>query len=416
MIFARAWRWAWSQPWLVLLYMAIWFGANGVAARLATGQVPPLFLVFLRWFFVCAVLAAMFNKEQWRELRAIVRSHWRRLAWMGLLGYTGFNALFYVAAYSTSAVNLTLLQSAIPALVLAGAGVIYKIRIRALQISGMAMTFLGVVIVAMHGDLARLSAFRLDRGDALVLIACVFYAAYTLGLRARPSGTPLVFFAGMAAAALLWSLPIAGAEIALHRFYWPSPQGWMITVLIAFGPSLTGQLAYMRGVDLIGPARAGLFANLIPIFGALCAVGILHEAFTLAHAAALVLGLAGIALAEWRAPVRRTPALEHAEAASDAGLPQADERRDHQFHDRAEDHGLPGHDHEDDADQSEEPAEKDDRGQQAHPVGAPLDLRDRFPERQPNAEQKAGQVANHTVERRILGASARHRRAQKSAP
>ena len=322
MAFTNAWRWAWSQAWLVLLYMAVGSGANGVAARLAVGEVPPLFLVFSRWFIVCLVLAALFKREQWHELRELFRLHWRRLAWMGLLGYSGFNALFYIAAYDTSAVNLTLLQSAIPALVLAGAGVIYNIKIRALQVVGMTMTVFGVVIVAMHGDATQLSGFRLDRGDALVLISCLFYAAYTLGLRARPPGTPLVFFAGMAGCALLWSLPMAGAEIAIHRFYWPSRQGWIITMLIAFGPSFTGQLAYMRGVDLIGPARAGLFANLIPIFGALCAVVVLHEAFTPAHALALILGLAGISLAEWRLPKRRRPdLLEHAEAAGDASLP-----------------------------------------------------------------------------------------------
>jgi drug/metabolite transporter (DMT)-like permease len=56
----------------------------------------------------------------------------------------------------------------------------------------------------------------------------------------------------------------------------------------------------MRGVELIGPARAGLFNNLIPVFGALFAVVILGEAFTAYHALALVLGLGGIYLAESR--------------------------------------------------------------------------------------------------------------------
>jgi drug/metabolite transporter (DMT)-like permease len=318
---ARATRWAWSQAWLVLLYMAATYGANGVGARLAAGEMPPLVLVVVRWFIVCAVLAALFEPSQWLELRALGRAHWRRLAWMGLLGYAGFNALYYIAAYSTSAVNLTLLQSATPALVLAGAGLIHKVRIRALQIVGMGMTMLGVLIVATHGDLTRLRGLRLDRGDALVLIACFFYAAYTLGLRSRPPGTPLVFFAGMAAASLLWSLPMAGFEIAMHQVYWPSGRGWIIAVLVAFGPSFTGQLAYMRGVDLIGPARAGLYANLVPIFGSLCAVAILGEAFTLAHAAALVLGLAGITLAEWRLPARPRSRRRAVETVSDPGLP-----------------------------------------------------------------------------------------------
>ena len=293
------WRSIWTRAWLVLGFMAFVSGANGAAARLATGEVPPLLLVFLRWAIVCTCLAVIFKREQWRELRELLRTHWFTLAWMGLLGYSGFNALFYVAAYYTTGVNLTLLQSVIPALVLVGAALVFRLPIRGLQVAGMALTFAGVLIVAAKGDIARLSSLAFDRGDVMVLIACAFYAAYTLGLRARPPGTPLVFFGGMAFAALLWSLPIAGWEIAAGHAFWPTREGWLVTLFIAFGPSFAGQLCYMRGVDLIGPARAGLFANLIPIFGALSAVVVLGEVFLPAHAVAVALGLAGIALAEW---------------------------------------------------------------------------------------------------------------------
>ena len=123
----------------------------------------------------------------------------------------------------------------------------------------------------------------------------------------------------MAAASLLWSLPMVGMEVVTHGMYWPTWQGWAIAVAIAFGPSFTGQLAYMRGVDLIGPARAGLFANLIPISGAICAVVILGESFTSAHAIAVALGLAGIALAE--IPPRRARPLQLAEPSRDPALP-----------------------------------------------------------------------------------------------
>ena len=54
----------------------------------------------------------------------------------------------------------------------------------------------------------------------------------------------------------------------------------------------------MRGVELIGPGRAGLFVNLVPVFGAILAVAILGEPFRPYHALALALVLGGIWLAE----------------------------------------------------------------------------------------------------------------------
>jgi drug/metabolite transporter (DMT)-like permease len=68
---------------------------------------------------------------------------------------------------------------------------------------------------------------------------------------------------------------------------------------VAFFPSLLAQIFFLRGVELIGPGRAGLFVNLVPVFGALLAVAILGEPFRLFHALALGLVLGGIYLAEW---------------------------------------------------------------------------------------------------------------------
>ncbi len=53
-------------------------------------------------------------------------------------------------------------------------------------------------------------------------------------------------------------------------------------------------------MELIGAARAGIFVNLVPVFGALLAVVLLGEPFALYHAVGLALVLGGIWLAERR--------------------------------------------------------------------------------------------------------------------
>ena len=67
---------------------------------------------------------------------------------------------------------------------------------------------------------------------------------------------------------------------------------------IALFPSLIAQLFYIRGVELIGPSRAGLFVNLIPVFGTLMASMLPGEPFATYHVVALALVLGGIVLAE----------------------------------------------------------------------------------------------------------------------
>ena len=290
-------RRVWNQGWLVLMYTAAVWGCNAVAARLAAGEISPMCLVFLRWLIVCSILGWLMRR-QIIEHQASLFGHWKRLVAMGIAGFTGFSALFYMAAYETTALNITLLQSAMPPMVILGAWLIYSEKITYIRSIGMAMALTGVAVVATEGNLSRISGMSFNIGDLAILAACVFYAAYTLALRARPALPFLVMFFGMSIAALVTSLPLAIGEIALGLGYWPSLTGWLVLLFVAFGPSLTAQLAYMRGVELLGPGRASLFPSLVPALGAFFAVLLLDEHFAPYHAVALGLGLGGVYLSE----------------------------------------------------------------------------------------------------------------------
>jgi len=87
-------------------------------------------------------------------------------------------------------------------------------------------------------------------------------------------------------------------EISSGTVIWPTLRGWLIILYVGLFPSFVSQILFMRGVELIGPGRAGLFVNLVPIFGALLAVLILGEPFAPYHAVGLALVLGGIWLAE----------------------------------------------------------------------------------------------------------------------
>ena len=226
---------------------------------------------------------------------------------MAVCGFSIFNALFYVAAHYTTAVNIAILQGSIPVFVVLGALVLHRVRIGAVQVLGIAATLIGVAVVATHGHLATLAAFRFNFGDGLMLLACFLYAGYTLALRDRPKVPSLIFFSAMAVIAFLTSLPLLAYEVVSGTVLWPTLKGWAIIAFIALFPSFLAQLAFMRGVQLIGPGRAGLFANLVPPFGAFLAVIILGEPFGLFHLVALLLVVGGILAAETAGRIRADP-------------------------------------------------------------------------------------------------------------
>lgn len=286
-----------ARAYALLTFTALCWGGNAVLGKMAVGEISPMALVSARWLGA-SLLLALFAREHLRRDWRALSARLPFVAAMGMLGFTIFNALFYVAAHFTTAVNIGILQGSMPGFVLVGAFLAYRTRVGALQMSGVALTMLGVVIVAAAGDPARLASFAINFGDVLMLIACTLYAGYTVGLRRRPGISPLSLLTGLAAAAFLTSLPLVSAEIALGRFQWPTSTGWVIVVLVSLFPSFLGQLFFIHGVAMIGPGRAGVFINLVPVFASILAVALLGERFEVYHAVALTLVLGGIWLSE----------------------------------------------------------------------------------------------------------------------
>lgn len=286
-----------GRAYLLLTFTALCWGANAVFGRMAVGEISPMALVTARWMGV-SVLLALFAHGHLRRDWPVLRPHLPFLAAMGALGFTSFNALFYVSAHYTTAVNIGIIQGAIPMFILLGAFAAYRTRITGLQAVGVVLTMTGVAIVGSSGSLARLAALAVNFGDVLLIAACILYAGYTVALRKRPPASALGLFAVMAFAAFLASLPLVFAEISFGRFQWPTMTGWVIVALVTLFPSFLAQIFFIQGVTLIGPGRAGIFVNLVPVFASILAVILLNESFEIFHAIALALVLGGIWLSE----------------------------------------------------------------------------------------------------------------------
>lgn len=282
---------------VLLILTTLFWGGNTIAGRLAVGEVSPMVVVFLRWIIVSAILSITL----WPRIRQewpIMRPHLAKMCLMALFGFTGFNMLFYMAAHSTTSVNLGILQGSMPIFVLIGSVLLLGAKVGPLQVLGIFSTLMGVALVAAHGHLETLINLSINPGDGLMLIASFFYAGYTITLRNRPQVSGLVFFAVMSIIAAVMTLPGLGYEMTLGTAQWPTPKGWLVTLYIALFPSCIAQIFFIRSVELVGPARTGVFLNLVPIFAAILAILILGETFQLYHGIALVLVLGGIWLSE----------------------------------------------------------------------------------------------------------------------
>jgi len=282
---------------LLALTTLFWAG-NSIAGKLAVGHVSPMIIVTLRWVSI-AVALYIFSRDQIAADWAVARSRLAYLRRMGALGFTVFSVAVYYALIYTTAINASILQGAMPLFVFVASYVLFASRIVKAQAIGFLLSFLGVIVVATQGEFGNLMALNVNLGDALMLVAIIAYALYTGGLRSKPKlhWTSLMFMLCLAAS--LTSLPLLAFEMLQGATLFPDAQGWVIILYIVVFPTLLSQIFFIRAVELIGPNRAGLFINLLPVWGALLAITILGETFHLYHGAALLMILAGIGLAEY---------------------------------------------------------------------------------------------------------------------
>lgn len=284
---------------VVLCLAPLMWACNAIAGRIAADIITPISLTFLRWLFALCLLAPFAAPHLARDLIGVV-THWRWLLLMGGLGFTGFNLSLYYALNYTTALNVSIEQASMPAVIILGSFLLARQRVGLLQGVGVALSIAGVLFTATRGEPGAILALELNRGDAIMMIGVVLYSAFTVALRNKPPLHWLTLLFSMAVGALLAAAVTFTGEVMTVGFTPPGVGGWLLVLFTAIFPSLLAQLFFMRGVELVGANRAGMFINLVPIYVTVLAVTLLGEAFHLYHLVGLALVFSGIALGHRR--------------------------------------------------------------------------------------------------------------------
>ena len=286
-----------NNAYVLLTLATLLWGGNSVAGKLASFDWQPFTITSARWLLTAFLLlpfAWPHLKRDWQ----ILTTDWKTLAALGAFGMALFNLLMYLALNHTSAINVSIEQASMPVMIMLANFVLFSQRTSALQITGLICSIVGVLVTTTGGKPWLFFTEGLNFGDAVMLLACVFYAGYTIGLRWRPKVHWLTFIWMISVSAFAMTVPFFVWEIQQQPFTLPPAKGWLVVGYVIIFPTIVSQIFYARGVELIGGNRAGQFINLVPIFGSLLAILILKEKFHWYHAAGLIMVVGGIWLAE----------------------------------------------------------------------------------------------------------------------
>lgn len=278
---------------LCLLAVAIWSG-NTIVSKLAAGSIPPGVIAFERWLIAFLVLTPFVAKSAWLH-RAAIRSHFIKLAILGLLGMAICQGLGYYAAGFTSATNMAILLSLVPLLTLVLSALFLREVPSKLAMLGGVVSLVGIFIVLGKGNPAQLLMQGVGRGDALMLVVVIALAGYGILLKGwsgpMPTFTSLYVQMG-------WALVFLFPGYALERSATFTASNLAMTLYAALPGSVIAPFVWMKSVSHLGAGRVAVFMNLIPIATALGAALFLGEALHSYHFAGGALTIGGIMLSQ----------------------------------------------------------------------------------------------------------------------
>jgi len=270
---------------------------NAVIGRGTAGEIPPVALAFWRWvlaFLLLAPFGIPAVARQW----AVARAHWRSLIVLATFSVGLFNTLLYIAAQTTSALNIALINSSLPISVGLVAHFVLQERLTPPRAAGIALGFFGILIIITEANPSRLLALNFVPGDLIMLAAVASWTTFSIVLRkAAVPLSALAFLTLQIGLGIPVITPFFLVESLLGGLHLPRVDNLWIYLIVALGPSLLAYQFWNNGVRRIGASRAALFLYLVPIFATVLGYFFLDERLALFHAAGGSLIFLGLLLA-----------------------------------------------------------------------------------------------------------------------
>ena len=276
-----------------LLATLLW-SVNMVIASGIKGHIPPIGLAFWRWTIACIVLAPFAFKSTIEDFK-IVKKHIWYLVLTALLGITVFNTLIYFAGKTTSAINLSLIAISIPLFIVVLSRIIFKEKLSSVKIAGIATIITGVIVLITKGSLLALLHMNFTIGDLLMLVACLFFACYTILVRQKPDElSPKVFLFSVFVLGVIFLFPFYLWEHLFYKKVILDTKTIVVTIYVGLFASMVSYYLWNEAIRLIGTSKTALIYYLIPVFSGILAYFFLGQAIVITQIISMGIIITGL--------------------------------------------------------------------------------------------------------------------------
>lgn len=274
----------------LLVLSALW-GASFLFMRTTTGEFGPIMLITLRTGIAAMALLPFFLHA---KLQHQIKAHWQAILFVGLTNTAIPFCLLSYSAFSLGAGYASILNATAP---MFGAIVGFfwlKDNLPYLAIFGLALGFLGVVILSIAK-----SSHDIEQVTPWLPIVSALCATFLYGLAAcytkkhLKGVNVLAIVTGSQCFSVICLFPIS-------LFFWPentpSLESWWQVLALGLFCTAVAYILYFRLIANIGAEKAITVAYLVPVFGVIWGMVFLQEKLTFIMWIGASLVMLGVAL------------------------------------------------------------------------------------------------------------------------
>ncbi|GBR04261.1 multidrug DMT transporter [Gluconacetobacter liquefaciens] len=280
-----------------LTTVLIWSG-NAVVTKMAADVIAPSSIAFYRWLLALLVMTPFVGPTAWANRNAM-KPLWKKMTLLGFLGMVVYQCLAYVAAETTTAINMGVILALMPLFSTLLASVLASEKLTVARIMGGLISIAGLLYLTSRGHLSNLVTGGLHIGDAIMLIAVIANALYGVLVKRWAIPLPIwqsLFWQILAATIILIPLWLMGPVSPITASNLP------LILFAAIPASLLAPLFWVIGITRLGAARTALTINVLPVVVALLAWMFLQERLQGYHYIGGGIALLGVivGLREWK--------------------------------------------------------------------------------------------------------------------
>ena len=263
-----------------LLLTAIFWGGTFVAGRSLAQNVGPFSAAFFR-FAVASVFLVFLTWKVEGKFSVLRRGQILPVLLLGLTGVFCYNLFFFKGLKLIEASRAAVIIANNPIFIALFSALIFKEKLNSLKVAGILISVSGAIIVISRGNLLGILQGNLGLGEFYIFLCVLSWVIFSLlGKAVMADLSPLssVAYSSITGTVLLF-LPALREGMADCVYY--SISDWWNIFYLGFFGTVLGFVWFYEGINHIGPTKAGLFINFVPVSAILLAFVILREPLTL---------------------------------------------------------------------------------------------------------------------------------------